>query len=80
MKKEMTLQEVLQQNKINTRKKEIARIKAERKANRRLNILIGLLLALALILILSLNKKMTNNALESCLNLGNSTNYCESHL
>lgn len=78
--KTMSLQEVLHQNKINTRKKEIAKIKAERKANRRLNIVISLLTALALILILSLNKKMTDNALESCLNNGHSANYCESHL
>lgn len=52
----------------------------ERKQNKILNIAIitGLLVGVAFVLML--NKNLTDSAMESCQNLGNSYDYCIAHI
>ena len=54
--------------------------KKERKMNKILNIAIitGLLIGVAFVLML--NKSMTDSAMESCQNMGNTYEYCIAHI
>ena len=54
--------------------------KKERKMNKILNIAIitGLLIGVAFVLML--NKNMTDSAMESCQNMGNTYEYCIEHI
>ena len=54
--------------------------KKERKINKLLNIAIitGLLIGVAFVLML--NKNMTDSAMESCQNMGNTYEYCIAHI
>ena len=54
--------------------------KKERKMNKILNIAIitGLLIGVAFVLML--NKNMTDSAMESCQNMGNTYEYCIAHI
>ena len=54
--------------------------KKERKINKLLNGAIFLGLAVAVIGILFINKNMTDSAMESCQNMGNTYEYCIAHI
>lgn len=54
-----------------------SKIKQERKLK---NTVLGVMLCLLFMILLIVNKKMADSALDSCQNLGYSTNYCKSHL
>lgn len=53
------------------------KINQERKLKKTV---IGIMLCLLFMILLMVNKKMADSALDSCRNLGYSTNYCKSHL
>lgn len=54
--------------------------KKERKINKLLNGAIFLGLAVAVIGVLFINKNMTDSAMESCQNKGNTYEYCIAHI
>lgn len=58
----------------------LKREKKERKINKLLNGAIFLGLAVAVIGILFINKNMTDSAMESCQNKGNTYEYCIAHI
>lgn len=57
-----------------------ARKRKENRKNKMFKIGMGVIVAVVVIGILLINKNLTDSAMESCQNLGNSYNYCITHI
>lgn len=76
----MNLQEVLHENKKRMWEKEKARMKKQQRKESILGFVVGAFIVVMTIMLLVLSNSFNNNAVDSCLEKGNTYNYCMSNL
>lgn len=76
----MNLQEVLHENRMRMWEKEKARLKKQQRKESMLGVIVGAFIVVITIVLLVLSNSFNNKAIDSCLENGNTYNYCMSNL
>lgn len=77
---EKSMKEIIHENYLKERKKELIRMKQRQRKEKILATFIGVFIVIMTVTVLILDSKLQESALKNCANRGHSENYCLNHV